>query len=49
MSNDDLYQIAVRAINELFSDASVSKETAIANLRELREEINTLIESLEVD
>ena len=49
MSNEDLYQMAVQAINELFSDTSVSKETAIGNLRSLRDEIDTLIESLEVD
>ncbi len=48
-SNDDLYQVAVDVINKLFSDASVSRETAIGNLKSLRDEIDTLIESLEAD
>jgi hypothetical protein len=49
MSNGDLYDVAVKAINDLFSDTSVSKETAIENLKSLRGEIGTLIDSLEVD
>lgn len=47
--NQALYDAAVDAITELFSDQSVSKEQAKSNLQGLKEEINTMIESLELD
>jgi hypothetical protein len=47
MNNEELYKNALDAINKLFSDRSVSKEKAIENLEGLKEEIDTLIETLE--
>ena len=47
--NNKLYELALQAINKLFSDTSISKEDAIANLKSLIEEILTLmVESLEI-
>jgi len=48
MSNEELYKAALDAINKLFSDRSVSKEKAVENLECLRDEIDTLIESLQM-
>lgn len=47
MLNDELYEMALQSINNLFSDTSVSKETAKYNLESLIEEIKTMLESLE--
>jgi len=47
MNNEELYKAALKAINELFSDRSVSKEKAVDNLESLREEIDILIETLQ--
>ena len=46
MGNEELYKYALEAINKLFADKSVSKETAIQNLENLKDEINLLIETL---
>lgn len=48
-TNKELYDKALEAITELFSDTSVSKETAIENLNTLLGEIEVMIESLEVE
>ena len=45
-TNQALYKIALDAIEELFTDMSVSKSVAIQNLEELKEQIETMIESL---
>jgi len=44
--NDQLYEKAVEAITELFSDKSVSQSEAKANLESLIGEIEIMIESL---
>lgn len=49
MNNMDLYANALEAITRLFADKSVSKETCKDNLRTLKDEIDILIESLELD
>lgn len=45
--NDDLYENAINAINKLFSDISVDKQTTIGNLEGLMDEIQTLKSTLE--
>ncbi len=47
MDNDELYDNALEAINEVFSDCSVDKSVCKSNLESLRDEIGTLLESLE--
>lgn len=47
--NDALYENALKAINDLFFDTSVSQETALMNLENLKEEIDLLIETLETE
>jgi hypothetical protein len=49
MNNEMLLEKARKAIEELFSDTSVSVETAIENLQSLRDEIDVSIESLKSD
>jgi hypothetical protein len=46
--NENLYEQAKKAIDELFSDRSVSQEAAAENLRALRDEIAVLLDSLDV-
>lgn len=46
-TNERLYKRAEEAIQELFSDTSVERETAKENLQGLRDHIATLIDSLE--
>ena len=46
MENEELYKNALEAINKLFADMSVGKETAIQNLENLKDEIDLLTESL---
>lgn len=46
MDNEELYQAAMDAITELFSDKSVSVSDCRGNLEGLKDEINTLLESL---
>lgn len=48
MTNDELYKAALKAINKLFSDTSVSAEEAIVSLNTLIDEIRVMVESLEV-
>ena len=45
-NNEELYQAAIDAITELFSDKSVSVSDCRANLEGLIEEIKMLLESL---
>lgn len=45
--NDALYEVALKAINKLFNDQSVSEEQARENLENLKEEIDLLINTLE--
>jgi hypothetical protein len=47
MSNEQLYDAALKAITTLFSDQSVSQEEAANNLRALRDEINIMLDTLE--
>ena len=49
MDNETLYNLAIEAIDNLFSDKSVSLETALENMRTLREEIGIKIDCLEND
>jgi hypothetical protein len=47
MDNEELYDAALKAITDLFSDQSVSQSKARENLRGLRDEIDMYIDSLE--
>ena len=47
MDNERLYEKALEAITELFSDSSVSRGTAIENLESLIQEIQIMIDSLD--
>jgi hypothetical protein len=49
MSNEELYEQVIKAIDELFSDTSVSTREAINNLQALKDEIDIRIETLEVN
>lgn len=46
MGNEELYEAAENAINELFGDTSVSKEQTIENLESLSSLIDSMIETL---
>lgn len=46
MTNEELFEKALDAIKNLFSDTSVSQRQAIDNLEELKGEIEILIDSL---
>lgn len=48
-SNDELYKKAMDAINELFSDTSVSKEETLRSMNALIGEIEMLKEALGVE
>jgi len=45
--SEQFYEEALQAIEKLFSDTSISKHEAIANLNSLIDEIQIMIESLE--
>jgi hypothetical protein len=45
--NEKLYERAVDAINDLFSDKSVSQSTCRDNLLSLIDEIKTMLDSLD--
>ena len=47
MSNNELYQNAMNAIQKLYGDTSVEKEKALENLRGLVDEIELMIEALD--
>ena len=49
MPNKDLYEIALDAITELFSDPSVSVSDCKDNLVSLKSEIDTMLDSLQGD
>ncbi len=46
--NDELYEQALKAIQVLFDDASVSQEKAKENMDGLRDEIEILVDSLDI-
>lgn len=46
MGNEELYEAAENAINELFGDTSVSKEQTIENLESLSSLIDSMIKTL---
>lgn len=45
--NDRKMEIAIKAINQIYSDTSASRRTCVANLRVLREEIDILLDAIE--
>ena len=47
MTNEELYQDAIKAINELFSDTSVPVSECRQNLQGLRDEIDILLDALD--
>jgi len=47
--NEKFYEEALKAINKLFFDTSVSQDMARVNLENLKEEIDLLIETLETE
>ena len=47
--NDELYEKALDAIQELFGDDSVSQSRARKNLGALKDEIDVMIETLDAD
>ena len=47
MTNEELYNLASESIQKLFEDLNVPIEQCIENLLSLKEEIDTLIDSLE--
>lgn len=47
--NEELYQEALKAINKLFGDTSVSQGKARENLENLIDEIQVMIDSLSED
>jgi hypothetical protein len=47
MTNEALYDRAMAAINRLFADMSVSKKMTVARLRDLIEEIESLIDTID--
>ena len=49
MDNEQLYEQAKTAIDELFSDTSVSQEKAMENLQGLISEIHILMDALTED
>ena len=49
MSNEELYEKAKQAIDDLFGDRSVSISTCKENLRTLQGEIDIMLEALEND
>lgn len=49
MSNEILYEIAMKAITDLFNDRSVSLETTRQNLGTLIGEIDTMLDALAMD
>ena len=48
MTNEELYEKASTAINELFSDQSISKQKCVENLESLIDEMQVMIDSLDV-
>ena len=49
MTNEELYNLAEEAIDNLFYDKSVSLETALENMHALQANIEIKIDCLEVD
>lgn len=49
MSNEDLYDVALAAVMELFGDTSVSRGDCRRNLNALQGEISNLLDALDVD
>ena len=49
MTNEELYDKAMEAITDLFSDTSVSSRMCKENLANLVDEIHIMIDSLEIE
>ena len=49
MTNNDLYDKALKAIMDLFGDKSVTLTDCLQNLETLKDEIETLIDVVEND
>ena len=49
MADDPIVQAAKKAINNVFSDTSVSQEETMDRLKELREECQDLIDTVQAD
>lgn len=49
VTNSELYDAALRAIDELFADRSVNQSQARENLENLRDEIYIRLDSLKED
>jgi hypothetical protein len=49
MENDELYEEAVNAITNLFSDRSVSASTTVMNLNDLIGEIQIMLDCLDMN
>ena len=49
MTHDQLYEYALQQINKLMSDTSVSQEQTAESLVSLKEEIDELLDSLEIE
>jgi hypothetical protein len=47
MTNDELYEAALQAIANLFSDQSVTQQECADNLKTLISEIETMLDTLE--
>ena len=47
MSKEGLYKVALTAIQDIFSDTSVTREATAESLRGLRDEIDILLETLD--
>jgi hypothetical protein len=43
---ENLYEDALDSINQMYEDTSIEQHEIISNLEQLKEEIDTLIESL---
>jgi hypothetical protein len=45
MKHEELKKVALKAINAVFTDTSVSPEITVSSLKELREEVDVLIDA----
>ena len=49
MTHQELYDLAVKAIYDLFADTTVEKEETMRSLAAIQEDIETLIETMAQD
>jgi molybdopterin/thiamine biosynthesis adenylyltransferase len=47
MSNDELYEAALSAVNKLLSDTTVTEDITRANLEALKDEIDVMLAGLD--